>query len=113
MKPSNPESDHHEKRKEVHNLSIRLLKEGLLHTNWLSTDFHRYAAAISPILFWDLGVLSKVVISIQLFSGTILELGTDVHQKWIKMAEKGEVIGGFAMCATKFKFVANRSLNFL
>lgn len=97
MKPSDPEAHYVERRKQVHDLSVQIAKLGILKAEQLKNDFPSYAMAISPLLNWDVAVLTKIVIHFQLFGGTLVELGTERHQKWVDMANQGAFIGGFAM----------------
>lgn len=97
LKPHDAEAHYSVRRKQVHELAIQVAKLGILKAEDLKYDFGRYAMAVSAMVGWDLAVLTKVVIHFQLFGGTLVELGTERHRKWIDMANSGEIIGGFAM----------------
>lgn len=97
MEASDFELDHNARRAQVHELAIQVAKLGIFRAEHLRDDFESWAMAISPLLNWDVAVLTKLVIHFQLFGGTIAELGTERHQKWVEMVNKGSIIGGFAM----------------
>lgn len=97
MKPSDYELDHKSRRAQVHELAIQVAKLGILRAEHMRDDFSSWAMAISPLLNWDIAVLTKLVIHFQLFGGTVVELGTERHQKWVDLINSGQVIGGFAM----------------
>lgn len=97
MKPHDPEAHYVERRKQVHELSVQVARLGILKAEYLKDDFPSYAMAMSPLLNWDIAVLTKLVIHFQLFGGTLVELGTQRHQKWVDMVNQGAFIGGFAM----------------
>ena len=97
IQPSDIELDHKTRRAQVHELAIQVAKLGIFRAEHMRDDFSSWAMAISPLLNWDIAVLTKLVIHFQLFGGTVVELGTDRHQKWVDMINNGQVIGGFAM----------------
>ena len=97
MKPHDYEEHYVARRKRVHELSVQVAKLGIIKAEFVKEDFATYLMALMPLLNWDLGVLTKLVIHFQLFGGTIMELGTERHRKWIEMANTGAIIGGFAM----------------
>jgi hypothetical protein len=97
IKPTQREADHKERRRQVHEKSIQVAKLGLIKAELLRDDFAKWSMLVSPMATWDLGVLTKLVIHFQLFGGTLVELGTERHKKWVEMANSGQFIGGFAM----------------
>lgn len=97
IKASDPEAHYTERRRQVHELSMQVAKLGIIKTEFMKDDFQSWAMAAKPLMNWDLGVLTKLVIHFQLFGGTLAELGTKRHQKWVDMVNNGSVIGGFAM----------------
>lgn len=99
LKPHDREAHYVERRRQVHELSKHIASLGIFRAEFLKDDFASWASAISPLVSWDLAVLTKLVIHFQLFGGTLVELGTERHQKWVDVVNTGAVIGGFAMYA--------------
>lgn len=97
LKPHDPEAHYVERRRQVHELSRHVASLGIFRAEFMKDDFASWASAITPFASWDLAVLTKLVIHFQLFGGTLVELGTERHQKWVDMVNSGAVIGGFAM----------------
>ena len=97
IKPTEKEAPFQERRRQVHEKSIQIARLGILKSEYLRDDFGKWSMAVSPMVSWDLSVLTKLVIHFQLFGGTLVELGTERHGKWIEAANRGDYIGGFAM----------------
>lgn len=99
--PSKQEDDYHERRRRVHELSVQVAKLGILKPSMVTHNIGEWFAAMTPLASWDVGVMTKLVIHLQLFAGSISELGTAKHQHWIDKAHRGDIIGGFAMFVTR------------
>ncbi len=60
-------------------------------------DTSKFISFIGPVYCFDESVSTKLVVNLQLYYKTIVNLGTEIHDQWAKRCEDGEDIGCFAL----------------
>ncbi|CDW72715.1 peroxisomal acyl-coenzyme a oxidase 3 [Stylonychia lemnae] len=87
------------KRANVNRRLIKYLSEArkILPLREVFNDTSLFIAFIFPVYLYDESLSTKLVVNLQLYYKTIINLGTEIHDEWAKRCEDGEDIGCFGL----------------
>jgi acyl-CoA oxidase len=60
-------------------------------------DTTRFISFISPIFLFDESISTKLVVNLQLYYKSIVNLGTEIHEEWARRCEETIDIGCFGL----------------
>ena len=60
-------------------------------------DTALFTALITAPYLYDESISTKLVVNLQLYYKTIINLGTEIHEEWARRCEEGEDIGCFGL----------------
>lgn len=57
----------------------------------------KFVSFIGPAYCYDEALSTKIVVNLQLYYKSIINLGTEIHEEWARRCEEGEDIGCFGL----------------
>ena len=60
-------------------------------------DTSKFMSFVSPVYLFDEAISTKLVVNLQLYYKTIVNLGTETHEEWARRCEEGQDIGCFGL----------------
>ena len=87
------------KRGKVNRRLLKFLSEArkIMPLKDVFNDTSLFFAFCSPCYLYDESLATKIVVNLQLYYKTIINLGTEQHEEWARRCEEGEDIGCFAL----------------
>jgi acyl-CoA oxidase len=86
-------------RDKVNQRLLKYLAEArkILPLKEVFNDTCLFSSFIQPIYLYDEAISTKIVVNLQLYYKTIVNLGSEIHDDWAKRCEEGEDIGCFGL----------------
>jgi len=87
------------KRVKVNRRLLRYLQEArkILPLKEVFNDTPKFMSFVSPCYLFDEAISTKLVVNLQLYYKTIVNLGTEIHEEWASRCEEGLDIGCFGL----------------
>ena len=87
------------KRTKVNKRLLKYLEAAkkILPLNEVFNDTSKFMSFVSPCYLFDEAISTKLVVNLQLYYKTIVNLGTEIHEEWAKRCEEGQDIGCFGL----------------
>lgn len=93
------EDERHEKRIKVNQRLLKIIAEAkkILPLREVFNDAALFFAFINTFYMYNPSISTKLVVNLQLYYKTIVNLGSEIHDEWARRCEEGIDIGCFGL----------------